>query len=229
MNIKMLTSVLEALIMVSDAPLSAEKLYQLIEEPKITLAKVKEALVTLQTHYEDRGIELKEVASGYRFQACAAYQTWFHRLLEEKPQRYSKALLETLAIVAYRQPVTRADVEAVRGVAVSSSIMKTLLEREWIRVVGHRDVPGRPCIYATTKTFLDYFGLCSLSELPALAEIKELSELMQEGDQALSEVASNLQAHKKEDIETLNHLTTQSVDAEVPTLIQDEAFIKAET
>ncbi len=169
-----------------------------------------------------------KVASGYRFQASAAYQPWFYRLLEEKPQRYSKALLETLAIIAYRQPVTRADVEAIRGVAVSSGIMKTLLERDWIRVVGHRDVPGKPSIYATTKAFLDYFGLCALSELPPLTEIKDISELMQQGDEATSEIEVNLIPQKIEDeTDPLEHITAQSMDAEPLLTAQDEATEKA--
>lgn len=245
MNIDNIARILEALLMVSDAPLTQDKLHQLVEDDGVTPAMIKEALDELQNFYQDRGIELVKVASGYRFQASAAYQHWFHRLLEEKPQRYSKALLETLAIIAYRQPVTRADVEAVRGVAVSSGIMKTLVEREWIRVVGHRDVPGKPSIYATTKAFLDYFGLCALSELPPLTDIKDISELMQQVDEAASEAEIELKAQKVElpetdendqkelsDIDPLEHVTAQTVetqpkDAESPITSQDEAAEKA--
>jgi len=125
---------------------------------------------------EGRGFQLKEVASGYRFQVRQEYAEWVGRLWEERPPRYSRALLETLALIAYKQPITRGDIEEIRGVAVSTNIMRSLLEREWVRVVGHRDVPGRPAIYATTKTFLDYFDLDSLEALPTLSEIKDLAQ-----------------------------------------------------
>lgn len=213
MKIEKLKCVIESLLMVSDQPLTIDKICQLIDEEEVDKPSIQQALLELKNNYQDRGIELKEVASGFRFQACAEYQQWFHRLLHEKPQRYSKALLETLAIIAYRQPVTRADVEAVRGVAVSSGIMKTLQEREWIRVVGHRDVPGRPSIYATTKGFLDYFGLCSLSELPPLSEIKDISSLMEKGDEALIDLQNQLQPQKAQDTETLNNLSTQTAES----------------
>lgn len=179
MNIESLKNIVEALIMVSETPINLNKLAEIVDEPNVNNKDIREAVALLQRDYQHRGIELVEVASGFRFQAVSAYQQWFHRLLEEKPQRYSKALLETLAIIAYRQPVTRADVEAIRGVAVSSHIMKLLLDREWIRLVGHRDVPGKPGIYATTKNFLDYFGLRSLEDLPPLTEIKALGAQFQ--------------------------------------------------
>jgi segregation and condensation protein B len=188
-----LKSVVEALLMISTKPLSPEKIHQLVDEPGVNLAGVKQALVALQEDYQARGVELKEIASGFRFQVVSAYQKWFNRLLQDKPQRYSKALLETLAIVAYRQPVTRADIESIRGVAVSSNIMRTLQEREWIRCVGQRDLPGKPSVYATTKIFLDYFGLISLSDLPSLPDIKALSDVMNQGEQALV----NLQQEKE--------------------------------
>jgi segregation and condensation protein B len=123
---------------------------------------------------------LKQVASGYRFQVRADYGEWVGRLWKEKPPRYSRALLETLALVAYKQPITRGDIEEIRGVAVSTNIMRTLIEREWVRVVGHRDVPGHPALYATTKNFLDYFNLRSLDELPTLAEIRDLTAGVEE-------------------------------------------------
>src|SRR5690606_22705486 len=127
-----------------------------------------------------RGFELAEVASGWRFQVATDLAPWVNRLWEEKPQRYSRALLETLSLIAYRQPITRSDIEEVRGVAVSSHIIKTLAEREWIKVVGHRDVPGRPSLSATTRQFLDYFGLKSLDELPSLGELKDIDCLNQD-------------------------------------------------
>lgn len=201
MNPEKIKNIIEAMIMVSEAPISSAKLYQLIDNEDISEAQIKSAIELLQQDYCDRGVRLVSVASGYRFQAASEYKDWFHLLLHEKPHRYSKALLETLAIIAYRQPVTRADVEAIRGVAVSSSIMKTLMEREWVRIVGHRDVPGKPAIYSTTKVFLDYFNLKSLSELPPLNEIKDLSSLMKEGDQALEQSE-----------EILNHLESKNIE-----------------
>ena len=133
---------------------------------------------------EDRGFELQEVASGFRYQVRQSLSPWVGRLWHERPQKYSRALLETLALVAYRQPITRGEIEEIRGVAVSTNIIKTLHEREWIRVVGHRDVPGRPAMYATTRQFLDYFNLKTLDQLPALAEIRDLLSIDGELDLA---------------------------------------------
>lgn len=185
MQLEIIKNIVESLLFVSEQPLSIDQLMLLFDEGSVSKADIRVALDELENDYQARGIELKQVASGFRFQACADYQLWFHRLLQEKPQRYSKALLETLAIIAYRQPVTRADIEGIRGVAVSSSIIKTLVEREWVRVVGHRDVPGKPSIYATTKAFLDYFGLISLNDLPPLSELKDLNEIMKRGDDTI--------------------------------------------
>ena len=131
---------------------------------------------TLKKKSEHRGVELKKVASGYRYQVRQSLSVWVRRLWDEKPPRYSRALLETLALIAYKQPVTRGDIEQVRGVSVGQNIMRTLIEREWIRVVGQREVPGRPSMYGTTRAFLDYFNLKSLDELPPLAEIRALIE-----------------------------------------------------
>lgn len=138
---------------------------------------ILKALHDLMEDCADRGVELKEISSGFRYQARQELSQWVQRLWEEKPQRYSRALLETLALVAYRQPITRSEIEEVRGVSVSSTIMKTLQEREWVRVVGHRDVPGKPAMYATTKGFLDYFSLQSLDELPTLSEIRDIDNI----------------------------------------------------
>jgi len=135
---------------------------------------VLEALSGLERDYRERGVELVEVAGGYRIQVRREVAPWVARLWEERPARYSRALLETLALIAYRQPITRGEIEEIRGVVVSTHIVRTLVEREWVRVVGHRDVPGRPALYATTRGFLDYFGLRSLDELPPLAEIRSL-------------------------------------------------------
>lgn len=178
MSDSQLKPIIESLIMVSTSPITAEKLCQCIDDESVTTKDIRDAIALLMEDYQDKGIELVKVASGYRFQAKTKYKQWYQKLFEEKPAKYSRATLETLAIIAYRQPVTRADIESVRGVAVSTSIMKTLLEREWIKVVGHRDVPGKPSIYATTKQFLDYFNLEKLDDLPTLAEIKDISDVV---------------------------------------------------
>lgn len=172
---KELALVLEAFLLASGKPQSLERLMELFEEgERPEPAVFKKALTVLAKSCEGRALELKEVASGYRLQVRERYAPWVGRLWEERPQRYSRALLETLALVAYRQPITRGEIEDIRGVAVNSQIVKTLLEREWIRVVGHRDVPGRPAMFATTKAFLDHFNLKSLDELPPLAALREL-------------------------------------------------------
>jgi len=172
-----LKNILEAALMAAGNALSLERMQSLFEEDEIPdPQQIRDALEELKNDLSGRGIELTEVASGYRFQVSTDVAPWVARLWEERPQRYSRALLETLALIAYRQPITRGDIEDVRGVVVSSTIMKTLLEREWVRVVGHRDVPGRPAMYATTKEFLDYFGLKSLEELPTLMQIRELDD-----------------------------------------------------
>ena len=137
---------------------------------------MRDALQRLESEYRERGIELKRVASGYRLQIRPEMSHWVGLLWEEKPPRYSRALMETLALVAYKQPVTRGDIEQVRGVSVSQNIIRTLLEREWVRIVGHREVPGRPAMYGTTRAFLDYFNLRSLDELPPLSEVKSMGE-----------------------------------------------------
>ncbi len=170
-----LAPLIEAFLLASGKPQSLERLYELFEEPERPEPKAfKRALEVLGKSCAGRAFELKEVANGYRLQIREDYAPWVGRLWEERPQRYSRALLETLALIAYRQPITRGEIEDVRGVAVNSNIVKTLVEREWIRVVGHREVPGRPALFATTKAFLDHFNLRSLDELPALAELREM-------------------------------------------------------
>ena len=180
---KELALVLEAFLLASGKPQSLERLMELFEEgERPEPAVFKKALTVLAKSCEGRALELKEVASGYRLQVRERYAPWVGRLWEERPQRYSRALLETLALVAYRQPITRGEIEEIRGVSVSTHITKTLLEREWIRVVGHRDVPGRPAMYGTTRAFLDYFNLKNLDELPSLAEIRDLDKISAELD-----------------------------------------------
>lgn len=170
--------IVEAALLAAGRPLTLERLRELFDEGREpSLDELRGALTSLALHYEGRSIELREVASGWRLQVRESFSPWVSRLWEERPQRYSRAMLETLALIAYRQPVTRGEIEDVRGVAVSSHIIKTLLEREWVRVVGHRDVPGRPAMYATTRQFLDHFNLRSLSELPPLAEVRDLDQV----------------------------------------------------
>jgi segregation and condensation protein B len=161
---------IEAALFVSDKALTIEQLQQMLATQQLINKKEITALVNeLITDYQHRGVELVKVASGFRFQAKAQFSLALNQLFQEKAPKYSRALLETLALVAYRQPITRGEIEAVRGVALSSHIMKTLLERDWLKVVGHKEVPGRPSLYGTTKTFLDYFSLDSLTQLPPLA------------------------------------------------------------
>ena len=189
-----LKQIIEGAILAAEQPLSVDQLMQLFEKNIPERAEVRAALKEIAEECDGRGYELKQVASGYRFQVRTEYSEWISRLWKEKPPRYSRALLETLALVAYKQPITRGDIEEIRGVAVSTNIMRTLIEREWVRVVGHRDVPGHPALYATTKNFLDYFNLRSLDELPRLSEIRELTsgaeELNLEEDEELIEMRS---------------------------------------
>jgi len=178
LSVELIKRILEASLLMSREPLSAKKLAELFTpEENITERAIVDALTLLAEDYRGRGVELVEVASGYRFQVCADLAPWIQRTMTERPQRYSRALLETLALIAYRQPITRAEIEEIRGVVVSTQIMRTLEEREWVRVIGHRDVPGRPALYATTKQFLNDLNLRSLGELPTLAELQDLDKV----------------------------------------------------
>jgi len=179
MEINKLKNILEAVMLGADRVLTVihmEGLFELDEE-RPTRDEIRQALHEMADDYESRGYELKQVASGFRLQVRQEYATWVSRLWEERPARYTRALLETMALIAYRQPITRGEIEEVRGVSVSSNIVKTLLERDWIKVLGHKDVPGKPTLYGTTKEFLDYFNLKSLDQLPTLAEIKDLDSI----------------------------------------------------
>ena len=178
MDQTLVTRIVEAALLAASQPLTVVQLHGLfpLDEPAPE-GSVEAALVDLQAACEARGVELVELASGWRFQVRADVHPWVARLWTERQTKYTRATLETLALIAYRQPITRGEIEQVRGVAVNSSIIKALEEREWIRVVGHRDVPGRPELLATTKTFLDYFGLKRLDELPPLSELKDIGEL----------------------------------------------------
>jgi len=176
-------NIVEAALLAAGQPLSIDRLLTLfLDEHQPSREELRAALDALAQDCEGRGVELKEVSSGFRFQAKQDYAQWVARLWEEKPARYSRALLETLSLIAYRQPITRGEIEDIRGVSVSSNIMKTLQERDWVKVVGHRDVPGKPAMYATTRGFLDYFGLKGLGELPTLAEIRDIDSINAELD-----------------------------------------------
>ncbi len=192
MNIdpQLLRKIIEGALMASSEPLNVNKIQSLfnarahdeleLEDQESEIPEKDEILAVLediQNDTVDRGFELKEVGSGWRFQIVQETAPWINKLWEEKPPKYSRALLETLSLIAYRQPITRGDIESIRGVAVSSNIIRTLTDRDWVKVVGHRDVPGRPALYATTKEFLDYFNIKSLEELPSLKEIQDIDKV----------------------------------------------------
>jgi len=188
-------NILEAALLAADYPLSIDHCMKLFEGdlqvPERSV--IKSCIEELQLDCQERGVELVKVASGFRYQTRVDIQTWVARLHAEKTPRYSRALMETLALVVYKQPITRAEIEDIRGVSVSSNIMKVLQEREWVKIVGHKEVPGRPAMFATTKKFLDYFNLQSLNELPTLADIKEFDQIAPELDfgQDLPQAASD--------------------------------------
>ena len=187
-SIDQVQKIVEGALLAAEKPLSVEKLMAVFgEDERPTNTVIEHVLSRIEASCEGRGFELKRVASGFRFQVREELSPWVGRLWEEKPQRYSRALLETLALIAYRQPITRGDIEEVRGVTVSTGIIRTLLDREWVRVVGHRDVPGRPAMYATTRSFLDYFNLQSLDELPPLSEVRDLDTISREVEDRLQE------------------------------------------
>ena len=172
-----LSLIIEALLFSSSRPLSEKEIlsaFDLRSPP--TSNEIKEALKSIEEKYSENSIELVKVASGYRLRIRQEYSSWVAKLWEAKPQKYSRALLETLALIAYKQPITRGEIEEVRGVSVSSQIIRTLLDRSWIKVVGHRDVPGRPALFSTTKDFLDDLNLSKLSDLPELPEIQNIPE-----------------------------------------------------
>ena len=178
MSEQSLSYVLEAVLLAAGRPVSVDQMLELFEESqRPSVEEVNAALEELAGRCADRACELREVASGWRMQVRAQYADVVSRLWQERPSRYSRALLETLALIAYRQPITRSEIEDIRGVTVSSTIMRTLHERSWIRVVGHREVPGRPELLGTTREFLDYFGLKSLDDLPTLAELRDLDDI----------------------------------------------------
>jgi segregation and condensation protein B len=177
MQIEQLKPIIEAALLASSQPMTVHQLGDLFSETdEVSPELIARALEALAGDCEGRGVELKEVASGFRYQVRQDMHAWISRMWTEKPSRYSRALLETLALIAYRQPITRPEIEQIRGVVVSSNIIKTMEEREWIRVVGYRDVPGKPALFGTTRAFLDYFNLKSLDQLPPLSEIRDMED-----------------------------------------------------
>ncbi len=206
LSVDQIKRIIEASLLMNREPQPAKKLAELFTpEENVNERAIIDTLTILADDYRGRGIELIEVATGYRFQVCADLAPWIQRTMAEKPQRYSRALLETLALIAYRQPITRAEIEEVRGVVVSTQIMRTLEEREWVRVIGHRDVPGRPALYATTKQFLNDLNLKSLGELPTLAELQDLDNIDGEIQQLNLDI-SNAQENTPELSETSNEI-----------------------
>lgn len=211
MNNEELKPVVEGLIFAADEPMSIKDLFAIFnEQAAIEQVQIKEVLDVLKEDYEDRGLELKEVGSGFRFQVRETHAEWVAKLWQERPARYSRASLETLALIAYRQPITRAEIEDVRGVSVSSNIIKALLEREWVRVVGHRDVPGKPALYSTTKEFLDYFNMKSLEDLPALSELKDIDAINEQLNlsEGIQQTESDEQNSTSEDDKHMDEMET---------------------
>ena len=214
-----LKNIVEAAILAANKAISLDKLLALFPEKEaVDKNQIRQAIEQLMQDYQSRGIELIEVSSGFRFQVVQTVAPWVSRLWEEKPQKYSRALLETLALVAYRQPVTRGEIEEIRGVSVSSQIMRTLVEREWVRIIGHRDVPGKPAMYATTKSFLDYFGLKKLDELPSLSEIRDLDIINAELDFGAADETKVPQEDLIESLESeeadTDEITAEAADSE---------------
>lgn len=191
MNTELIKKIVEGALLAAGRPLDISQLEKLFaDDERPPRDQLRAAIEDVQADCRGRGYDVVQVASGFRFQVSDELTPWINRLWEEKPKRYSRAMLETLALIVYRQPLTRGDIEVVRGVAVSSDIIRALQEREWIAVVGHRDVPGRPALYATTKQFLNYFNLKSLQQLPALGQIKDFAELDPELELALARSAA---------------------------------------
>ena len=218
MDQQLVTRIVEAALLAANQPLSVVQLHALLSNSELPLdeqapeGSVETALADLQAACAERGVELVELASGWRFQVQADVHPWVARLWTERQTKYTRATLETLALIAYRQPITRGEIEQVRGVAVNSSIIKALEEREWIRVVGHRDVPGRPELLGTTRGFLDYFGLQRLDQLPPLSELKDFGEL--EPQLALGDVAIAAPVAGDSDSETDSDIDSDSDNAD---------------
>ncbi|MCW8830002.1 MAG: SMC-Scp complex subunit ScpB [Gammaproteobacteria bacterium] len=222
MTLEKLKNILEAILLAADKPMNVQHLDAIFsgDEDRPTRDEIRKALHELSDDYAERGFELSQVASGFRIQVKQDYAQWVGRLWEEKPARYTRALLETMSLIAYRQPITRGEIEEVRGVSVSSNIIRTLQEREWIKVLGHKDVPGKPALYGTSREFLDYFNLKSLDELPTLAEIKDLDKAYPElalDDEEESDAPSEQVAEMEDSAEA------EAVADEIETELDDDA------
>jgi len=235
-------NIVEAALLAAGQPLSVDRLLNLfLDENQPSREELSDALAALAEECANRGVELVEVGSGFRYQAKQENAQWIARLWEEKPARYSRALLETLALIAYRQPITRGEIEDVRGVSVSTSIIKTLMERDWVKVVGHRDVPGKPAMYASTKQFLDYFNLKGLSDLPTLAEIRDIDsinaelDLTEPGSEHADANTENTSENENntEDMTVTNIDETESAETETgeqaPLVVSDTDMMTDET
>ena len=175
-----LSEILEALLLTASRPISIDDIFRVFEDPKPSKDEIRKALNQIDQDCQSRGIELKKIASGYRLQVKQSLSQYIAKLWEEKPQKFSKATLETLSLIAYKQPITRGEIEEIRGVAVGTQLIRGLMERGWVKIVGQRDVPGRPSLYSTTKEFLDYFGLQHLRELPELPSLPDLTSIEHE-------------------------------------------------
>ncbi|TDY02632.1 SMC-Scp complex subunit ScpB [Thiohalophilus thiocyanatoxydans] len=224
-----LKRIIEAILFAADDPVNLSQLQAVFAEDDGPDADaIKAAIAALQEDYAEHSLELREINSGYRFQVKQDYANWVAKLWEEKPSRYSRAVLETLALIAYRQPITRGEIEEVRGVSVSTQIIKTLQEREWVKVVGHRDVPGKPALYATTHEFLDYFNLKSLQDLPPLAELRDIDSINAEldwGDEGQQDAAADSES---EEASTMNDLAGTDSEADVDTDTDTDTEAEAE-
>jgi len=216
--------IVEGLLLAAGRPLTLDNIIQVFsDDEKPDRKELKAVMDSIAEECNDRGFELVEVASGFRFQVKQDLSEWVAKLWEERPPRYTRALLETLALVAYRQPITRGDIEEIRGVAVSSNIIRTLMDREWVRVVGHRDVPGRPAMFATTKQFLDYFNLKSLQDLPPLSEIKDLEKINRQSDLEDDDLQDSRVLELPEEVIDENSLENIGTDEE-QLLAEEEAI-----
>ncbi|MDH3316645.1 MAG: SMC-Scp complex subunit ScpB [Gammaproteobacteria bacterium] len=228
-----LKHIIEAALLAAGRPLRVDDILQLFEgtgdAPEIS--ELRDALAQLSQDWNGRALELVEVSNGFRLQVRKEFSIWMGRLWAERPPKYSRALMETLALIAYRQPISRGEIEDVRGVSVSPNIIRTLLEREWIRVVGHRDVPGRPELFGTTKLFLDDFGLKALDEMPTLAEIRDLDRTMEDLFSDVSgpaPVALAVDASTSAEMPGIGALKTDDTDGEVEDEVEQESVSKAE-
>ncbi|MBB5940617.1 SMC-Scp complex subunit ScpB [Xanthomonas sp. 3307] len=239
MDQALINRIVEAALLAANQPLPLAQLHGLFpEEEPAPPGSIERALELLREACEGRGVELVEVASGFRYQVRSDVHAWVARLWTERKTRYTRATLETLALIAYRQPITRGEIEQVRGVAVSSNIIQALEEREWIRVVGHRDVPGKPALFGTTKTFLDYFGLKRLDELPPLSELKDIGELEPQlpldrdalpvGDMAQADAAPGNDADQGDQGDTTAHAAAAGESAEPSATAQADAAADAD-